>query len=133
VRDACRVRVVLLHLTGLARIIVTKGPAMQLWWSTKISSPSRTSVPATIGEPQRHHGADKGDSPAAARGPDQSLPIGARTPGGVGAGFQGDKPHALARRFGELLMVSVASRRVGSMPLPMAASGVRREKAQYSA
>jgi len=62
------------------RITVTEGPAMQLWWSTIISSPSRTSVPVTIGEPQRHHGADKNDRPtrAAVRPraqPQPALPI----------------------------------------------------------
>jgi hypothetical protein len=39
---------------------------MQLWWSTIISSPSRTNVPATIGKPQRHHGADTRDNPTRA-------------------------------------------------------------------
>jgi hypothetical protein len=37
-RDACRVRAVPLHQAGLARIIMTEGPALQLWWSTIISS-----------------------------------------------------------------------------------------------
>jgi hypothetical protein len=65
-RDACCVRVVPLHRAGLRHIVMTEGPTMQLWWSTIISSPSRTSVAATIGELQRHRGADKGDSPTRA-------------------------------------------------------------------
>jgi hypothetical protein len=39
VRDACRVRVVLLHRAGLARIIANEGPAMQLCRSIIISGP----------------------------------------------------------------------------------------------
>src|SRR5262249_53344910 len=50
-----------------------QGPAMQLWWSTIISSPSRTSVPVTISEPQRHHGADKGTAQRAAARPRAQL------------------------------------------------------------
>ena len=102
---------------------------MQLWWSTIISSPSRTSVAATIGELQRHRGADKGDSPtrAATRPrarPRPAVPISVcplvRAPGGVGAGFQGDKPTLSHAGSASYLMVSVASRRVGSTPLPIA-------------
>ena len=102
---------------------------MQLWWSTIISSPSWTSVAATIGELQRHRGADKGDSPtrAATRPrarPRPAVPISVcplvRAPGGVGAGFQGDKPTLSHAGSASYLMVSVASRRVGSTPLPIA-------------
>lgn len=64
---------------------------------------------------------DQVESPTVACGPDQRLPIGTRAPGGLGAGFQGDKPRALTRRVG---VVSVASRRDElSAPLPMAALG----------